>query len=601
MNGKPNIILTCSYSINTRYESYINYMTRKEATGGVIDEGSRTVAGGVQQDPTITKQNPVSQSVGEKSFTELNTRDYGKYIGYMVRVQALASKDNLSESESKELQKVKRAAKKMDPSTSVKKDKTLSGYWTVEQETVQLQDLGKIRNKMRLAEKNGSVLWQDVVSFDNDFLIDEGIYDPKTNYLDEAKLHEASKNMMTTLEKNEKLYNPFWTVAIHRNTDNIHLHFSIVEEKNSRPLVKYKDTLQPRGNFKKSTISKMKSSFSNTLLDRSAIEREITQERQNIRQNISSALKKNQKDKVLNHQLKELIDSLPSDKRKWKYGTLQKMDSTLIEKIDSITHTMLTNDENYKKWRSLVNTMDKKSKEQYGRTSESYTSNQEQDLKKRVGNRLLADLAKADSIKKENLKKFTVTKSLEKPKKRIIVSDLDSIKESLANANKKLNEHFFRTNVSGLGHDYRESTGASGDNDVHSSDATDSKFERDYRKSTGASGNSDVHSSSTTDSKFERDYRESTGASGNSDVHSSSTTDSKFEHAYKKSGSAFQKKKHRKKPFLLKKPIVNQRLTKKLQKNVNKDYQSGLTSLNKVKALDSFREATESQINRSDF
>lgn len=35
MNGKPNIILTCAFSINTRYESYI---TRKEATGGVIDE-----------------------------------------------------------------------------------------------------------------------------------------------------------------------------------------------------------------------------------------------------------------------------------------------------------------------------------------------------------------------------------------------------------------------------------------------------------------------------------------------------------------------------------------------------------------------------------
>ena len=598
MNGKPNIILTCAYSINTRYESYINYMTRKEATGGVIDEGSRTIAGGVQQDPTIKKMNTISKNVAEKSFTELNSRDYGKYIGYMVRVQALASKDNLSESESKELQKVKRAAQKMDPSNSVKKDKTLSGYWTVDQETVQLQDLGKIRNKMRMAEKNGSVLWQDVVSFDNDFLIDEKIYDPKTNFLDEAKLHEASKNMMITLAKNEKLYNPFWTVAIHRNTDNIHLHFSIVEEKNSRPLVKYKDRLQPRGNFKKSTISKMKSSFSNTLLDRSQIEREITKERQNIRQNITRAFKENLRDKELNHQLEELISDLPTDKRKWKYGTLQKLNPTLVKKIDSITHNMLKNDPNYKHWHNLVKSMDQKSKEQYGRSVESYANNQEKDLKKRVGNRLLTDLAKTDTIKKENLKNFNVTtKPFEKPKER----NLDSIKDSVKSANEKLNERFSGINVSEIVRDYRKSTGSSGDNGGRSSGTNGSKFERDYRKSTSASGNNDGHSSGAADSKFERDYRKSTSASGDNGGRSSGTNDSKFEHDYRKSGNAFKKNRHRKKPFLLKKPIVNQRLTKKLQKNVNKDYQSGLTSLNKVKALDTFRAAAEAQINRSDF
>lgn len=507
-------------------------MTRNEATGGVVDNGSRVLNGGVQTDPTI---NSGSLSLdNEKSFTEINNADYGKYIGYMVRVQALASKSNLTPSEKEELQRVEKSAQKLDPVNQVNADKTLAGYWTSEQNTVQLHDLNKIRNKMRNAEKNNSVLWQDVVSFDNDFLAEQKIYDPKTGFLNERILHDAAKNMMDTLTENEHLYNPFWTVAIHRNTDNIHLHFSIVEEKNSRPLVEHDGHLQPRGNFKQSTIRKMKSSFSNTVLDVSAAEKDITRERQNIRENITRALHANEQNKTLQDQIDILIKRLPQDHRKWKYATLKKIDPTLTNRVDQITDTLLSGDPNYQRWHTLVNQSQQKYKKQYGNSKQNYEANKERDLKQRVGNRLLSDLAELESTKPSSA---TVKNETHRSKSQTF----EEMRMAGQRANKLLNER-----------DYRKSKPSG-------SKATDdyaSKNKHDYKKSKSSG------SRATDDyaSKNERDYRKS-------------------------SGRRLLVKRPR-----LKKYIMNQRLTKRLQKNVNRDYQAGLTSYDKVKALNKFQE-----------
>ncbi|BAR79271.1 hypothetical protein BASH2_pXO20109 (plasmid) [Bacillus anthracis] len=89
------------------------------------------------------------------------------------------------------------------------------------------------------AQNKGSVYYQDVISFDTDFLIEQKLYDPVTDILDENRIRNASHKMMEQLFKDEQIEenNGFWFASIHRNTEHIHIHFGTVEKENRRKLV----------------------------------------------------------------------------------------------------------------------------------------------------------------------------------------------------------------------------------------------------------------------------------------------------------------------------------------------------------------------------
>lgn len=114
---------------------------------------------------------------------------------------------------------------------------------------------------------------------------------------------------------------------------------------------------------------------------------------------------------------------------------------------------MLKNAPNYKHCRhNLVKSMDQKAK------------NNTDDLlkvtllvKKKVGNRLLTDLAKADTIKKKTSKTLMWLQSHLKSQKK---ETLTVSKKSVKSANEKLNEYFSRINVSEIVRDYRKSGSA---------------------------------------------------------------------------------------------------------------------------------------------
>ncbi len=59
-----------------------------------------------------------------------------------------------------------------------------------------------------------------------------GLYDPKTDTLDEEGLKAAGRKMMETLFEKEQLNETgYWMATIHRNTKHIHIHFAVVEKK----------------------------------------------------------------------------------------------------------------------------------------------------------------------------------------------------------------------------------------------------------------------------------------------------------------------------------------------------------------------------------
>lgn len=119
----------------------------------------------------------------------------------------------------------------------------------------------KLKRTFSIAQKNESILWQDVISFDNKWLEEHGVYHSKSHSIDEMKLKEVARLSLNEMLKREGLdKSSVWSGAIHYNTDNIHIHIATVEPSPTRE----------RGKRKLKSIESMKSKVINNIMDRSA-------------------------------------------------------------------------------------------------------------------------------------------------------------------------------------------------------------------------------------------------------------------------------------------------------------------------------------------
>ncbi|ELD8338396.1 hypothetical protein QJJ72_002934 [Listeria innocua] len=71
-----------------------------------------------------------------------------------------------------------------------------TGLFTATDDYVDEEMVNKMKNLFTEAQKNQSTLWQDVFSFDNEFLIEEGLLDKHTGNLDEKKIQQAIRVAM---------------------------------------------------------------------------------------------------------------------------------------------------------------------------------------------------------------------------------------------------------------------------------------------------------------------------------------------------------------------------------------------------------------------
>ncbi len=172
-----------------------------------------------------------------------------------------------------------------------------------------------LKGRFRLAQKNKSPMWQNVISFDNRFLQEYGIYDPKTGMVDINRLREITRASMDTFLKKEKMQGAVWSAAVHYNTDNLHVHIAVVEPYPSRPKMANGEY---RGKIKLSTIDAAKSCVVNRVADQSL---QLNQINQIIRENmISGAIPQIHKDRKLERQYRKIFQQLPHDRRLWKYN-----------------------------------------------------------------------------------------------------------------------------------------------------------------------------------------------------------------------------------------------------------------------------------------
>nr|WP_276399895.1 MobP2 family relaxase [Halalkalibacterium halodurans] len=270
-----------------------------------------------------------------------------------------------------------------------------SALFTKNSDQLDTKDKKAIKRIYKEAQKNGSVMWQDVISFDNRWLEKHGIYDPETNTVDEKKIMLATRSAMNEMLKREGLQDSaIWSGAIHYNTDNIHVHIATVEPIPTRK----------RGKRKPKTLRYMKSKVVNQIMDRSVEQKKInTLIRDNIvKKKKSKPMKFNREAKKLFEHIKE---NLPSDKRQWQYGynSLDKIRPT----IDQLSKLYIMK-YHRKEYNELLNRLDeevKVMKEAYGEGNyEKLKQNKIEELYKRLGNATLKEIKELSQQEQARLK-----------------------------------------------------------------------------------------------------------------------------------------------------------------------------------------------------
>jgi len=273
--------------------------------------------------------------------------------------------------------------------------------FTKDDDQLNPNDKKRLKQQFQKAQQNESPMWQDVISFDNEWLAKQGLYNPTTHSVDEANMRKVVRETMATVLKSEGMEkSAVWTASLHYNTDNIHVHIASTETYPTREKMDVFDKESQtwreeyRAKRKPKTLDKMKSKVANMILDR-------THERNKIDDLVRGTVhhkKENGVSLSTYRQTKELfqdaMNHLPSDKKQWRYGYQSINEARpYIDDITTIYLQQFHGDDMEQLHQQLddeVNVM----KEMYGEGSdyEQYKQTKLDDLKKRMGNAVLSEM-----------------------------------------------------------------------------------------------------------------------------------------------------------------------------------------------------------------
>ncbi|MBN8253661.1 MobP2 family relaxase [Priestia flexa] len=288
-------------------------------------------------------------------------------------------------------------------------DKTSSLFT---QQSNHLNDVEKkqLKKLFEKAQKNNSIMWQDVITFHNPWLQENGLYDAHTHTVDEKKLMEITRQSMKEMLKRERLNeSAVWSAAIHYNTGNIHIHIATVEPQPTRE----------RGKRKPKTLDAMKSTVVNQILNRGEQHQKINEL---IRNDMVGKKKQDSSLKWKNRDIQPLFlqiyNHLPEDKRQWQYSyrTLKPMRPF----IDVLSQKYI---EKYHRneYQQLLKKLDKEVgelKKAYGegkgdeKRYKDYKQTKIDDLYKRMGNAFLKEMKDYD--KQQQIKRMAESKKQSK-------------------------------------------------------------------------------------------------------------------------------------------------------------------------------------------
>lgn len=315
-----------------------------------------------------------------------NIQTFKGYIDYIDRNEAIRN-DNFSKILNSQL-----AQDFAKYNIYMENPEKSTGLFTAEKDRLTKEENRDLKKLFQSAYDNDSIMWQTVISFDNSFLAELGIYDPATRILNEARLQECTRNMMKQMLKHESMeHSAVWSASIHYNTDNIHIHVATVEPTSTRQKVNVNGQERPRGQIKRKTLSAMKSQVVNTLLqrDRSYMD-ELVRKRMVAGKNQHNSLD----DEKFRDMFLNIYHSLPPDRRQWYYNMSAL--NGVRSKIDDMTREFINTyyKEDFKEFRKQLLHEEQVMRRVYGEKSQyqNYTQTKIKDLYSRMGNSILKEM-----------------------------------------------------------------------------------------------------------------------------------------------------------------------------------------------------------------
>ncbi|WP_226556585.1 MobP2 family relaxase [Priestia aryabhattai] len=288
-----------------------------------------------------------------------------------------------------------------------------SSLFTQQSNRLNEEEKKQLKKLFETAQKNNSIMWQDVITFHNPWLQENGLYDADTHTVDEKKLMDITRQSMKEMLKRERLNeSAIWSAAIHYNTGNIHIHIATVEPQPTRE----------RGKRKPKTLDAMKSTVVNQILNRGEQQQKINDL---IRKDMVGKKKQDSSLRWKNRDIQPLFlqiyNHLPEDKRQWQYSyrTLKPMKPF----IDVLSHKYIEKYHNHE-YQQLLKKLDKEVEElkkAYGegkvdeKRYKNYKQTKIDDLYKRMGNAFLKEMKDYDKQQQQIKRMIESRKQSKRP------------------------------------------------------------------------------------------------------------------------------------------------------------------------------------------
>lgn len=377
-------------------------------------------------------------------FCESSGSSFNEYINYIDRDNATKreslDKYNLFGDYIKYMENEEKTIQKHYEEGTEK----VSSLFTKDKDNLSPEEKDNVKELFKKAQVNGSNMWQTVISFDNSYLTEIGIYDPRTQFLNEKVLTAAGRKAISSMLEKEGLQNAIWTASFHYNTDNIHIHVATVEpspmrekkpfkewERNEKGTIKMQRNpetgrlekiplldkdgnqvirLKYKGKFKESSIKTLKKVLSSELDQ----DKESTIEITNMLRAIVNDKKEQQFFNNPNFQKKmnQIYDEIKKtgvERRYWNYN--QKNFAHIKPKIDDLSNLFIEtyHSDDFNKIIAKIEEKEGNYKKVYGGNND-YKKNKLYDKKDglytRLGNAILKEIQNFDRYQTNKYKEF---------------------------------------------------------------------------------------------------------------------------------------------------------------------------------------------------
>ncbi len=293
-----------------------------------------------------------------------------------------------------------------------------TGLFTQDKSKLSEKEKQELKDNFSMAQDNKSLMWQTVISFDNEWLRKQGLWNGYLSAQNEQKLQGIIRKSVNEMLEKENLQNAVWSAAFHLNTDNLHVHIAIVEpvpmrEKKAYPVYKtYKKNgkveqvqigskMEYKGRFKLSSIEACKRVVVNEIINQREQNLEINRV---IRESIVQKKRETalSQDEELGKAFFSLYEKMPACKRSlWNYNNSKI--AHLKGEIDALSSAYLKkyHKKDYKELKEKLMKQDELYREAYGESKSSYMNGKIEDLYTRLGNAILKEIKEYDRNKIE--------------------------------------------------------------------------------------------------------------------------------------------------------------------------------------------------------